>query len=60
TEDVIVTTDAETLAQWNLRRITFEEALRSGRCRVEGPAGLVKAFPTWVRPSPFADISPAR
>ncbi|MGQ0671066.1 MAG: winged helix-turn-helix transcriptional regulator [Actinomycetota bacterium] len=60
TEDVIVTTDAETLVKWNLRRIPFQEALRSGRCRVEGPAGLVKAFPTWMRPSPFADISPAR
>lgn len=59
-EDLIVTTDSETLAQWNLRRITFADALRGNRCRLEGQPRLVKAFPTWVRPSPFAHVAPAR
>jgi DNA-binding HxlR family transcriptional regulator len=59
-EDLTVTTDSETLVQWNLRRITFQQGLRAGRCRLEGPPGLVRAFPTWVRSSPFAHISPAR
>lgn len=59
TEDMIVTTDAEALAQWNLRRTTFQTMVRAGRFRVQGPAELQKAFPTWIRPSPFAHIAPA-
>lgn len=59
-EDLIVTTDSETLVQWNLRRMTLQEAVQAGRCRLEGPPGLVRAFPTWVRPSPFAHVPPAR
>jgi DNA-binding HxlR family transcriptional regulator len=59
-EDLIVTTDSETLVQWNLRRMTFQEAVRTGRCRVEGPPGLARAFPSWIRPSPFAHVSPAQ
>ena len=58
-EDLIVTTDTETLVQWNLRRITFQQGVTAGRCRLEGPPGLVRAFPKWVRPSPFAHIPPA-
>lgn len=50
-EDLIITTDAATLAQWNLRRIAFDQA---GQVRVDGPPGLARAFPTWIRPSPFA------
>jgi len=59
-DDLSVTTDSETLVQWNLRRITFQQAVREGRCRLEGSPGLVRAFPTWIRPSPFAHVSPAR
>ncbi len=58
-EDLIVRTDAQTLVQWNLRRISFDEACRTGRLRIEGAPALVKAFPTWVRPSPFASVAPA-
>jgi DNA-binding HxlR family transcriptional regulator len=58
-EDLIVTTDSETLVQWNLRRVTFQEVVRTGRCRLEGPPALVRAFPSWMRPSPFAHVSPA-
>lgn len=57
-EDLIVTTDSETLVEWNLRRITFQEAVRAGRCRVDGPPGLARAFPSWIRPSPFAHVPP--
>jgi DNA-binding HxlR family transcriptional regulator len=53
-EDLVVTTDSTTLTEWNLRRIGFQEALRSGRCRIDGPPGLARRFPTWIRPSPFA------
>lgn len=59
-EDLLLTTDTETLAQFNLRRITFDDAVRSHRWRLDGQAGYVEAFPTWIRPSPFAHVSPAR
>jgi len=59
-EDLIVVTDSETLVQWNLRRITFQQGVGAGRFRLEGPPGLARAFPTWVRPSPFAHVRPAR
>jgi len=59
-EDMVVTTDSETLVEWNLRRISFEDALSRNRCHLEGPPGLIKAFQTWVRPSPFALASSAQ
>lgn len=57
-EDLVITTDSETLVDWNLRRITFDDALRN-RCHMEGPPRLAKAFLAWVRPSPFAHVAPA-
>jgi DNA-binding HxlR family transcriptional regulator len=59
-EDLTVTTDAQTLVQWNLRRITIEQAVRAGRCRLEEPPSLVRGFASWVRPSPFAHVAPER
>lgn len=50
-EDMIVATDSQTLMEWNLRRISFQGALRSGRCRVDGPPALIRKFSTWVRPA---------
>jgi DNA-binding HxlR family transcriptional regulator len=58
-EDLVLTTDARTLVEWNNRRVTFGAAIRDGRCRIEGPATLARAFPTWLRPSPFAHVAPA-
>lgn len=58
-EDLIVRTDAATLVQYNLRRITVEEARQAGRLQVEGAPALVKAFLIWVQPSPFAHVAPA-
>lgn len=55
-EDLIVTTDSDTLVKCNLRKISFQEATRAGRFLVEGAPGQVRAFPTWIRPSPFAHI----
>lgn len=60
TEDLIVTTDCESLVQWNLRRITFEQGVGEGRFHLEGPPGLARAFPSWIRPSPFAHVAPVR
>lgn len=58
-EDLVATTDCATLALWNLRRLTFDDAVREGRCRLDGSPALVRAFPTWIRPSPFAHVRPA-
>jgi DNA-binding HxlR family transcriptional regulator len=54
-EDLIISTETATLVDWNLRRIDFIGAVHKGQCRVEGNRRLAKTFPTWVRPSPFAD-----
>lgn len=59
-EDLIVTTDSATLVEWNLRRITFAQAVRAGRCRLDGPAALARGFATWVRASPFAHVIPVQ
>jgi DNA-binding HxlR family transcriptional regulator len=58
-EDLVVMTDSATLVDCNLRRVSFQEARRAGRLLIDGPPSLVRAFPTWVRPSPFAHVSPA-
>lgn len=55
TEDLVICTDTRTLVEWNLRRISFPAALRSGRVRLEGPRNLIRAFPSWTMPSPWAD-----
>jgi len=44
----------------HLKRISYEQALRSGRLCLAGPPQLTAAFTTWIRPSPYADIVPAR
>lgn len=56
TEDLVVSTDARTLIEWNLRRVSFPAVLRSGRLRLEGPRHLTRGFPSWTRPSPWADV----
>jgi DNA-binding HxlR family transcriptional regulator len=58
-EDVILRTDATTLAHWNLRHLTTTEAQRSGRLELLGPPTAVKRFLAALRPSPFAGTQPA-
>jgi hypothetical protein len=59
-EDLIVRTDSQTLAHWHLRHVTYEEAARSGRLRIEGARASSRAFLACIRPSPFAGIQPPR
>jgi DNA-binding HxlR family transcriptional regulator len=59
TEDLVLRTDATTLIDYNLRRITFPQAVKAGRAALEGPTPLTRAFPNWIRPSPFAHVTPA-
>jgi len=59
-EDIIARTDTACLTEIHLKRISHHEALRSGRLSLQGPPQLTTAFLTWFRPSPYADITPAR
>jgi DNA-binding HxlR family transcriptional regulator len=59
-EDLVVTADSEWLVRWHMGRVSWSQALRSRHIRVDGPAALARAFPTWNRLSPFAGVRPAR
>src|SRR5260370_20617496 len=58
-EDIIARTDSACLIDIHLKRISYREALRSGRLSLEGPPQLTGAFMTSVPPSPYADVTPA-
>jgi DNA-binding HxlR family transcriptional regulator len=57
-EDLVCSTDSETLVDLHLRRTSYAAALRSGRMSFDGPRLLAREFPTWFRTSPFADYLP--
>ena len=59
-EDLVVHTDADALARWHLRQLTYRDLLRQNRMSIDGPRTLARAFPTWVRPSPYVAQSPIR
>jgi DNA-binding HxlR family transcriptional regulator len=59
-EDIVISTDCETLALVHMGRVSMHQATRSGRWRMEGPRDLVRAFPTWGGLSYFANVKPAR
>lgn len=53
-EDLVIHTDADALARWHLRELTFPDLIRQQRMHIDGPRNLARAFPTWIRPSPHA------
>ena len=57
-EDVVVHTDSGCLVDIHLTRTTYAEAIRQGRLLLAGPPELTRAFPTWIRHSPFAGATP--
>jgi DNA-binding HxlR family transcriptional regulator len=57
-EDLICRTDATTLVNLHLRRMTYAEAIRSGRLALDGPPALTRTFRSWFRTSPFAAYLP--
>ncbi len=59
-EDIVISTDCETLALVHMGRVSMHQAARTGRWRMEGPRDLVRAFPTWGGLSYFANVRPAR
>ena len=60
TEDIVARTDSACLIEIHLKRISYQQALRSGRLSLAGPPQLTSAFITWIRSSPYADVVPAR
>lgn len=53
-EDLVVTTDRETLTLWHSGHMSIEQAKRSGRFQLDGSSDLVKTFPRWIPLSAFA------
>lgn len=57
-EDLVVTSDADTLARWHLRLHTYAEAAAAGRLHIAGPPTAVRQLLASIRPSPFAQVQP--
>jgi len=52
--ELFVEAEPGALAEWHLGRIEWVDALRAERIRVQGPAPLARALPTWNRRSAAA------
>jgi DNA-binding HxlR family transcriptional regulator len=57
-DDLAVTAEAEAFVKWHAGQLSWAEAVREGRIRLDGASWLVRAFPTWNRRSLFAHIRP--
>jgi DNA-binding HxlR family transcriptional regulator len=57
-EDLVVRTDAASLVDLHLERMSYADAVRSGRLALAGRRDLVRALPTWFHASPFAPYVP--
>jgi len=55
-EDIVCRTEGACLVDLHLKRITYSDAIRTGRLTLDGSATLIRQFPTWFRTSPFADF----
>jgi hypothetical protein len=51
---IVVTADERSLGGVLLGRVGFADAVTRGEIRFEGPAALVRAFPTWLGLTRFA------
>jgi DNA-binding HxlR family transcriptional regulator len=59
-EDLIVRTDPESLAKWQMGWISLGNAMRHGLMEVEGPRRLQRELAGWAGRHEFADVKPAR
>ena len=57
-EDLYITAEAEAFIKWHAGQLTWAQAIREGRMKLDGTPLLVRAFPTWNARSMFADITP--
>jgi DNA-binding HxlR family transcriptional regulator len=58
-EDLYITAEAEAFVKWHAGQLTWAQATREGRIRLNGPSSLARAFPTWNARSMFAHVRPA-
>jgi len=58
--DLLMHTDALTLAEVYMGDVPLNEACACGRMKVEGPPSLVQTIPKWFSRSLFADVPVAR
>lgn len=58
--DLVVTVDARALHVVFAGRRTWEQAVVAGELRVDGPAALARALPTWFSESPWAPAARAQ
>lgn len=57
-EDLCITAEAEAFVKWHAGQLSWAQATRDNRIRLEGPLSLVRAFPTWNKRSMFAHVKP--
>jgi hypothetical protein len=57
-EDLFVTAEAEAFVKRHAGQLSWAEAIRDSRIRLDGPSWLVRAFPTWNGRSMFAHVRP--
>ena len=58
-EDLYITAEAEAFVKWHAGQLTWTEATRTRRIRLDGGLSwIVRAFPTWNARSMFAHIRP--
>jgi DNA-binding HxlR family transcriptional regulator len=55
-EDIVANTDSACLIDIHLKRTTYQAALRDERICLHGAPRLTRAFLSWIRPSPYADV----
>lgn len=59
-EDIVIATDAESLARWHMGEFTLRHAIANGTLKIEGMPRLVREFQSWGGQTPFKDLQPAR
>jgi hypothetical protein len=57
-EDLYITAEAEAFVKWHAGQLSWAQATRDDRIRLDGSPVLVRAFPTWNARSMFAHIKP--
>jgi DNA-binding HxlR family transcriptional regulator len=54
--DLVLSAEAAALARVWMGEMTFAQAVRAGRVRLDGPRALVQAFPGWLQLSHYAHV----
>jgi DNA-binding HxlR family transcriptional regulator len=55
--DIVVSADLRALTRVWMGDVRLAESVRAGLIQLEGPRPLVRAFPSWLTLSPFADVA---